>query len=297
VPSIGEFFTTWSFDLVSLLVLLATATGYLTLLVMLKKRGQSWPAWRIAAFFVLGLGAYAFVEFGFFGTYRFDLRWAFTTRIALLLYAVPLLLSLGRPLELARAARTDEGRVRFDKFLESWPIRTVSNAIFAPIFALAFFMLFITPFAATMRLSHGWQNGITIGAFLLGQLMLFPMLLKREHRSEIFMVAEFLLAFVELMLDAIPGVVLSISNTVLDGATRVSTAPANLPTWFPTALNDQHFSGNLLWMIAEGADIPILVLLFIRWGHQDKKTAKSVDDLTDEEFEALAKQHLKRPPR
>ena len=292
MPSFSQFLSTWSFDLISLLVILATGIAYLVLLIMLKKRGQTWPIWRTLAFFVLGLGAYAIVEFGFFGTYRFDLRWAFTTRIALLLYAVPLLLSLGRPLELARAARTEASRARFDKFLQSWPIRVVSNAIFAPLFALAFFMLFITPLSAEMRGSHLWQNAITVGAFFLGQLMLFPMLQRREHRSEIFMAAEFLFAFFELMLDAIPGVVLSISNTVLDGATKIS---ANVPAWFPTALNDQHFSGNLLWMIAEGADIPILVLLFIRWGHQDKKTAKSIDDLTDEEFEALANQHLKHP--
>ena len=292
MPSLAEFFSTWSFDLVSLLVLAATGATYLVLLVMLKKRGKTWPLWRVLAFFILGLGAYAFVEFGFFGTYRFELRWAFTTRIALLLYAVPLLLSLGRPLELARAARTDASRARFDKFLESWPIRLVSNAIFAPLFALAFFMFFVTPLSATMRTTHVWQNAITVGAFLMGQLMLFPMLQRKEHRSEIFMVAEFLFAFAELMLDAIPGVVLSISNTVLDGATRVA---AHVPAWFPSPLADQHFSGNLLWMIAEGADIPILVLLFIRWGHQDKKAAKSIDDLTDEQFEALTNQHLKRP--
>jgi cytochrome c oxidase assembly factor CtaG len=292
VPSFSEFLSTWSFDMVSLLVILATGVAYLVLLAMLRRRGQTWPIWRTLSFFILGLGAYAFVEFGFFGTYRFELRWAFTTRIALLLYAVPLLLSLGRPLELARAARNDASRARFDKFLQSWPIRVVSNAIFAPLFALAFFMLFITPLSAAMRGSAFWQHAITVGAFLLGQLMLFPMLQRREHRSEIFMAAEFLFAFFELMLDAIPGVVLSISNTVLDGAT---TLTANVPAWFPTALDDQHFSGNLLWMIAEGADIPILVLLFIRWRHQDKKTAKSIDDLSDEQFDALANQHLKRP--
>jgi len=292
MPSLGEFFATWSFDLVSLLALIGTAVAYVVLLVMLRRRGGVWPAWRVVAFFVLGLGTYAFVEFGFFGTYRFDLRWAFTTRIALLLYAVPLLLSLGRPLELARAARSEAGRKRFDRLLESWPVRLVSNAMFAPLFALAFFMLFISPISAVMRGSHLWQNAITIGAFLLGQLMLFPMLQRRDHRSEIFMIAEFLLAFVELMLDAIPGVVLSISNSVLDGAARVS---GHLPAWFPSALDDQHFSGNLLWMIAEGADIPILVLLFIRWSHQDKKTAKSIDDLTDAEFEELANRHLRGP--
>jgi len=74
VPSLAEFFSTWSFDLVSLLVLVATGAAYLMLLGLLKRRGQSWPVWRVLAFFILGLGAYAFVEFGFFGTYRFELR-------------------------------------------------------------------------------------------------------------------------------------------------------------------------------------------------------------------------------
>ena len=292
MPSLSEFLTTWSLDLVSLVVILANILAYLVLASMAARRGVKWPVARTVAFILLGLGAFAFVNFGFFGTYRYDLRWAFTTRIALLLYGVPLLISLGRPLELARAARSEAGQKRLDAILNSWPVRLVSNAIFAPLFALAFFMLFVTPIGATLRESHTAQNLITVLAFLFGQVMLLPMTERCQHRSEIFMVAEFLIAFVELMLDAIPGVVLSISNTVLDGASR---AVANAPAWFPTALNDQHFSGNLLWMIAEGADIPILVMLFIRWSQTDKKAAKAIDDLSDEEFEALARQHLKGP--
>jgi putative membrane protein len=293
VPSFSQFLNTWSFEPVSFLVILAFAIAYLILVVRFNRKGGNWPIHRTLAFLVLGLGSFAFIEFGFFGTYRYDLRWAFTTRIALLLYVVPLLIGLGKPIELSRLARGERGRRFIDAFFESWPIRLISNAIFAPLFGLAFFMLFVTPISADLRHSHLAQNAITIGGMLLGQLMLLPMLESKKQRSEIFIAAEFLFAFVELMLDAIPGVVLSISNSVLDGATQ---AIANAPVWFPTALNDQHFSGNLLWMIAEGADIPILVLLFIRWGHNDKKTAKSIDDLSDEEFEALANQHLK-PPR
>jgi hypothetical protein len=37
------------------------------------------------------------VSFGFLGTWSTELRWAFTTRIALLLFVVPMLVTFGRP--------------------------------------------------------------------------------------------------------------------------------------------------------------------------------------------------------
>jgi cytochrome c oxidase assembly factor CtaG len=89
-------------------------------------------------------------------------------------------------------------------------------------------------------------------------------------------------------------VVLSINNVVLDGATKVK---ANLPAWFPTPLQDQHLAGNWLWGIAELLDVPILVLLFIRWTRQDKREAKKIDELTDQEMDALLAEHLRGPRR
>jgi cytochrome c oxidase assembly factor CtaG len=294
VPSLSEFLTTFSWDTVGAAFIVIFGAGYLHLVAKLRYRGHKWPVTRTLVFVILGLGVFAWVQFGFFGTYRYELRWAFTTRIALLLFGVPMLLGLGRPLELARAALGTTGKKRLNAFMASWPVRLVSNAIFAPLFALTLFMFFITPTGGAWRESALAQDLSTVLSVVFGMLMLLPINSKRHHRSEIFIVAEFIFAFAELMLDAIPGVVLSISNVVLDHAHSVAGA---FPAWFPSALNDQHFSGNLLWMIAEAADIPILVMLFIRWGKSDRKTAKAVDDLTDEEFEALANQHLKGPRR
>jgi putative membrane protein len=48
-------------------------------------------------------------------------------------------------------------------------------------------------------------------------------------------------------------------------------------------------------MIAEGADLPLLIMLLIRWRKSDRKEARKTDDLSEEEYEALIAQHLKRP--
>jgi len=121
--------------------------------------------------------------------------------------------------------------------------------------------------------------------------MFLPLVSNQSRRTSLFVSAEFMIAFVELMLDAIPGVILSISDTVQDGLVN---RPIGAPIWFGSALSDQHFSGNLLWMIAELGDVPILVLLFIRWLRHDRKDQKTMDVLSDEQYDELVAEHLKR---
>jgi len=108
-------------------------------------------------------------------------------------------------------------------------------------------------------------------------------------RTGFFVTVEFLLAFVELLLDAIPGLLLRLNDSVLDGAARVT---ARMPFWFPTALHDQHLSGDFLWFIAEIADVPVLIFLFVRWMRSDHRESRKMDELSDEEMEALTKAHL-----
>jgi len=292
VPTFDVFLATYRFDPTALIVSLLGAALYLAGVVNLRRRGHRWPIGRTFAFLVFGVGLYVLVNFGFFGTYSHDLRWAFTTRIALLLFGVPLVMSVGRPIALALTVLREAPRRRLRRVLKSWPVRLMSNAIFAPIFALVLFMFFITPIAGAVRHSYLAENIITVVIPILGLIMVLPLVSHQTHRSSLFITGEFMLAFVELMLDAIPGVVLSISNTVMDGVTDVI---ANAPAWFPDDLNDQHFSGNLLWMIAEGADLPLLIMLLIRWRKSDRKEARKTDDLSEEEYEALIAQHLRGP--
>jgi putative membrane protein len=93
------------------------------------------------------------------------------------------------------------------------------------------------------------------------------------------------------MLDAIPRLLLRLNDGVLD---RAPAIVGRMPFWFPTPLHDQHLSGDLLWFIAEVADVPILALLFVRWMHLDRREGKRMDDLTDEEVAELTRAYLER---
>jgi cytochrome c oxidase assembly factor CtaG len=293
-PSFFAFLTTWRLDVVSLITIVMAGGLYGIGIANLRRKGIAWPAWRSVAFYLLGLGSFAVINLGFLGVYSSELRWAFTTRIALLLFAVPGLISLGSPVALTRVALSGLPLRVTEAILQSWPVRLVGNAVFAPVFALAAFSLFLTPIAGTLRESAAAGGIITVAVPIVGLLMVVPIIEHTTQRTSFFITVEFMLVFVELVLDAIPGIILRLNNHILDGLGGVA---GSVPSWFPSAYHDQHLSGDFLWFIAEIADIPILILMFIRWSKIDRSEAKSLDDLSDEEMEALTQEHLRSRPR
>lgn len=246
-----------------------------------------------AGFYLLGLGSFAVVNLGFLGVYSAELRWAFTTRIALLLFAVPGLISLGLPITLTKRVLSGLPLRITDAILDSRLVRLFGNAVFAPLFALGAFMVFLTPLAGNLRESPLAQALITVLVPAVGILMVLPIIEQTTQRTSFFITVEFLFVFVELLIDAIPGILLRLNNQILD---HVAPVLGQLPNWFPSRYHDQHLSGDLLWFIAEVADIPVLFVLFVRWQRIDRKEAKRVDDLSDEETDALTQAHLRARP-
>lgn len=287
-PPIDALLTTWRADPVTIAVLVGAALLYALGLRRAQRRGVSWPAHRTVLFFTLGLGSYAVIELGFLGTWSADLRWAFVARIALLLMAVPGLISLGRPLDLLRAGLSDAGRRRVDTVLDGRVFRVLGNAMFATIFVAATFCIFLTPLAGLLRTSPVIGEGIGVGALVIGLLLVVPLMALTGVHTSTFLAVEFLLAFVELVIDSVPGILLRLNDTVVDGVAAATGAG-----WWPNPLHDQHLAGDLLWFIAEVADVPILILLLVRWGRRDRVEAADFDALTDEEHEALVQAHLR----
>ncbi|MBG6106887.1 cytochrome c oxidase assembly protein [Frigoribacterium sp. CG_9.8] len=291
-PSVVVVLSTWRFDVVSVIVIVLAGGLYIAGVMSLRRRNIVWPGIRIIWFFALGLGSFAVVNLGFLGVWSTDMRWAFTTRIALLLFAVPGLLSMGAPVALARLVLTGGSLRRMNTVLGSWPVRLAGNAVFAPLFALVAFSVFLTPLAGSLRESSFAGSVLTVAVPQMGLLMVLPIIENTTQRTSFFITVEFLLVFVELVVDAIPGILLRLNNHILDGLGQAAGA---LPAWFPSAYHDQHLSGDLLWFIAEVADVPVLILLFVRWSRIDRSEAKALDALTDDEMDALTREHLRRP--
>jgi cytochrome c oxidase assembly factor CtaG len=295
VPSIPVFLATWRFDPVAVAALVIVGGLYLAGVSRAARHGRPWPVRRTLAFFGLGLGSFAVVEFGFLGAYSHDLRWAFTTRIALLLFVIPACISLGRPLGLLRASLGDTGAGRLEAALRARVIRLFGNAIFATIFSALVFCLFLTPAAWVLRGTPALDAVLGIVIPLLGLIMVLPIVENAGGRTSLFITVEFLLAFVELVIDAVPGIVLRLNDAILDHAPVIPAPVAAAASWWPNPVHDQHLAGDLLWFIAEIADVPILVLLFVRWSRSEKREEKKFDELSDEQLDELTRQHLANP--
>ncbi|HEY5230076.1 MAG TPA: cytochrome c oxidase assembly protein [Galbitalea sp.] len=259
--------------------------------IAIRRKGEPWSGWFVAAFYLLGIGSFLAVTLGFLGVYSHDLRWAFSTRTALLLFVSPALLALGRPVRLARRTLGARGVARIDRFMSSRVIKFLGNAVVEPFVTVLIFAIFLTPIAGMLRLSPVGQAAITVLIPAIGLLLVLPLIEYSERRTAFFVTVEFLLAFVALIIDAIPGILVRLSGTVLDGLGMVAGAH---PAWYPSPLRDQQLSGDLLWFIAELADVPVLIILFVRWTRVDRKEAKSYDDLSDDEMDALTRDHLKQ---
>lgn len=263
-------------------MLVVASIAYLTAVWRRRRRGEPWPVRRTIGFFALGLLPYAVIELGFLGVYSSQLRWAFSTRIALLIFAVPAGIAAGRPLDLVPAA------VR-ERVLAARLTRIFGNAMIATVVIAAVFCLFLTPLAGILRVNPAVEASLGVVVPLVGLAMVLPMMALGAVHTGTFIAIEFLLAFVELLIDSVPGLLMRLSDSVVDLIPDATQAMS----WWPSTLHDQHLAGDMIWFIAEFADVPILVILMIRWMRSDRVEAKGYDDLSDEEYDEMARAHLR----
>ena len=281
-PPIDVFLSTWRADPITLGVLVVASITYLGAVVRVRRRGEAWPVRRTIGFFALGLLPYAVIELGFLGVSSSELRWAFSTRIALLIFAVPAGIAAGRPLDLVPAG------VR-ERVLAARITRIIGNAMVATVVVAAIFCVFLTPLAGILRVNPVIEASLGIVVPLIGLAMVLPMMALGALHTGTFIAIEFLLAFVELLIDSVPGLLMRLNDAVLDLIPDATRAVS----WWPSPLHDQHLAGDAIWFIAEFADVPILVLLMIRWMRSDRVEAKGFDDLSDEDYAEMTRAHLR----
>jgi cytochrome c oxidase assembly factor CtaG len=290
MPPLDVVLTSWRADWTALAAIASSGVLYAIALKAAAGKGRRWPLWRTLAFYLLGLGSLTVLTCGFPGVYSAQLRWAFTLKIALMLFVVPLLIGLGKPLSLARAALSAAGGARLDRLLAYRLVRLISNSMVAPLLGLALFSTFLTPAFYTLRAQPLAEALLTVGIPLLGLLMALPIIEEEDfRRSSTFITLEILFVFIELLIDAVPGILLRLNGQVLDHVTGQSSVP-----WFPDPLRDQQLAGDLLWFICEIVDLPLIILMFMRFSRSDKREARSFDELSDEQLEALNAEHLRR---
>jgi len=289
MPPLNVVLGAWTMNWPALVILVAAATAYSRGLLVARRRAVRWPLWNSIAFFGLGLGSFAALSFGFPGTYSHELRWAFTLKVTSYLFVVPLLLGLGKPLTLARQTLGPTGAARLEAVLGHRLVRMLSNTVVAALLGLAMFTAFLTPLFYALRTNPAADIILTLLVPVMGLLMTVPIMEDGAGRTGSLIVVEFIFVFIELLADAVPGVLMRLSPGILDGAAAASGGHA---AWFPAPLRDQQLAGDLMWFLAEIVDLPLIILMFVRFSRSDKHEARSFDELSDDEIEALNRAHL-----
>lgn len=293
-PGAATLLTQWAWQPVAIMGVVLLGVWYARAVHRLRKRspargpaqgrvqGKPWPAWR-AAVFAAGLLLAVWTSCGFFEAYVDSLFWAWTAQVLVLWLLVPGVLLVGQPLQLALATAGRNGLLA--RFLRSRLARVFGNPLVGPaLVPLLSMVLFFGPlpgWAIQVR-AVGWLLAPLL--VVLGALMLLPLLGVETNPTSLAVALTLALGSFELVLDAIPGIVLRLH-------TRLATSYFDhrvLHPWSTTHLRDQQTAGAILWVVAELIDLPFLLLVYRRWLRADERDAAAVDAVLEAEHAARA---------
>lgn len=216
------------------------------------KGGRGW-GWGIAAWFC-GVLTVTVATMGQLGGDPRHTFLAASIQFCLLFFLAPLLLALGSP-----------GPGRNSRLV------ALSGPILACVVTLAWFL---TPW---LRFSLGHSIAYQAGHLILlaaGWLFCAPAVRSGDLEASAYP-ALILLAFLELLLDAIPGILITVRHDLLAPSVFLAHHSA------AAAQASQVHGGEVLWVIAEVLDVPFLAALIFHWVRADARHAAVIDARLD----------------
>lgn len=277
-PGLSALAGQWSAQPIALAAVVALTGWYL----IAAHRLGGWPARRTVAF-LAGIIMLAWTTCGFPQAYARSLYLVWTAQTLALLLLIPVVLMAGQPLVLARRRSGHGWAARISR---SRPARIAANPLVGPAAVLVLSaVLFFGPLP-------GWAVGVPVFGWILqltlvaiGAAIALPLVTTDDDTHGSLAIGLALaIGMVELILDAIPGIVLRLSTHT---TTSYFTHRRNWP-WSPHPLHDQQLAGAVLWCVAEAIDLPFLALLFRRWVRADRAEAAQVDAVLTAEQAARA---------
>ena len=279
-PGFVPVFAQWTWQPVAIAAVLALGGWYVWAARGYVRRGGSWPRRRFLTF-GLGLLLAIWTTCGFLQVYLRSLYWVWTTQVLTLWLLVPAILLTAQPLQLAIAVHGP--RTWLARALRTRIARVLSNPLIAPaLVPILSGVLFFGPIPlwGAFTPAFGWilQPALVI----LGAILLLPLLGIDERPSTLAVALTLAIGSLELVLDAIPGIVLRLHRGLVSGYFDHRV----LHGWSRTHLQDQQTAGSVLWVIAELIDLPFLLLVFRQWLRADARDAAAMDAVLDAEHAA-----------
>ena len=141
MPPLHAILGSWTFDVPSLTLILLVGAGYYR-----AARSGGMPTRAHAWSFGSGLVLWALATVSAIAVYATVLFWVRALQVLLLMFVVPFLLAMGRPVATLRGAAGESGRRRLDGVLASRPARVLCSPVVTSVLMLATpWLLYLTP--------------------------------------------------------------------------------------------------------------------------------------------------------
>jgi cytochrome c oxidase assembly factor CtaG len=265
--TVHRWLTGWSAAPGPLVLAAALAGGYL---LAVRRRDEPWPISRTAWFLVAGVGSLLVTTQSFLGTYDRTRFWPLAVQDVLLLTVVPLGLTLGRPLELLGP------RARLP--------RPLDQPLVGSLLSVGALLAVYTTGWDAARLDSPVLLAATQWLLVgLGCLTLWPLLGADQGTGTTSYPVRLLVALLDGLLDAIPGLVILGSGTI---------AAAH---YGPTAHHDQVVGGTAMVALSELAGLPALLGLLVLWVRSHDREAVELDAQLDARLEVATSADVDKP--
>jgi putative copper resistance protein D len=276
--------TLWRFDFFFAALIVLLGGLYVAGLVRLRRRGDAWPAGRVAAWF-LGLLSIAAVTLTGVATYAPVLFSVHMGQHMVLAMLTPIFLVLGAPVTLAlralkpAAIRGDRGpREWLTVFLHSRVTKVVTHpAAATAIFIVSTYALYFSPlFEKAMRAHLGHIAMLT--HFLLSGILFFWVLIGVDPAPvRLPYIGRLLVLFVTMPFHAFFGIaIMNMGQPLAEGWYRALDRP-----WGASLVSDQSTGGAMAWAFGEIPTFIVLIALVFQWFAEDERLARRLERTAD----------------
>jgi len=279
-PTWSRIFFSYEPDALMIGLLITAIALYIKGVLVLTRRGDSWPLGRTVAF-ACGVGTIDFATSGGLGLYaHFAFSYHMVAHMILGMIA-PIGIVLGAPITLA--LRTlPQGRNKAESGVRGTLLAALHSklAVFYtnPIVALAFFdgslfALYFTDLFGSMMQSHAGHFFMNIHFILAGVLFFHVIIGIDPNPRRVPHLVRIVIVFAAMSIHAFFSVALMSSTTLID---KGYFASMQTP-WLTDLLADQKLGGSIGWAMGEIPILLALVATFISWVKDDSREVKRID--------------------
>jgi cytochrome c oxidase assembly factor CtaG len=279
VSTVTELLTDWTASPVGLTFVAAVTLPYAAALLRARRAGLAWPRWRTALYAVAGVGTLAYAVCGPLAVHRESVFWMAALQVGVLASLTPVGLALGDPVTLLRLLHPD-GRHWLLRFLGGRVVRVLMFPAVGTMLAVGIqIAVFFTPWFQASTQSATVRTGLDVVLVGSGLLFVLPLMVEELLPAWATPGVRTLLAFVDGLADAIPGILVMTSSTLL---------VPHFPGWVGVRASDalepgldQRLGGGALLAVAESVGLPVIAAVFLEWVRSDEREARAVDAAED----------------